>query len=78
MLFASPSPNDYINFIKHQWVTFICIHLFFSHWIHKTYVILKCKWIITFAVVVAWPEELEQTARLQTLEGNLETDFTFP
>lgn len=54
MLFVSPNPNNYINFIKRQWVTFICIHLFFGHQIPTAYVILTFKWIITFAVVIPW------------------------
>lgn len=43
MLFVSPTPNNYINFIKNQWVTFTCLHLFLCHQIHKAYVILTFK-----------------------------------
>lgn len=53
MLFIFPAPNNYINFIKSQWVTFICLHLFFYHQIQEAYVILTFEWIITFAVVLA-------------------------
>lgn len=73
MLFVSPTPNNYINFIKSQWITFICLHLFFHHQIHKAYVILTFKWIITFAVVIARHRRVRtnsQTENFRTYFGD--------